>query len=141
MPYQIMYSSQATEPMTVPDLEKILTDARAGNQACGVTGALVYVDGVFFQILEGDEAVVRKLMANIASDSRHKAVKVCHEAQVDARAFESWNMAYLAPTAQEMSAWAGLPATATVEEVLADVNRNPDRSPRILINVLNALVR
>ena len=41
MPYQIMYSSQATEPMTVTDLEKILTDARAGNQARGVTGAPV----------------------------------------------------------------------------------------------------
>ena len=141
MPYQIMYSSQATEPMTVTDLEKILTDARAGNQARNVTGALVYVDGVFFQILEGDKAVVSNLMANIASDTRHQSVKVFYEAQVDVRAFESWSMAYLGPTAQEMSTWAGLPATATVEEVLADVNRDPDRVPRILINVLNALVR
>ncbi len=141
MPYQIMYSSQATNPMTVTDLEKILTDARAGNQARNVTGALVYVDGVFFQILEGDEAVLRSLMANIASDSRHRSVKVFYEAQVDARAFESWSMAYLAPTAQDMAAWAGLPATATVEEVLADVNRDPDRVPRILINALNALAR
>lgn len=141
MPYQIMYSSQATVPMTVTDLEKILTDARAGNQARNVTGALVYVDGVFFQLLEGDKAVVRNLMANIASDSRHQSVKVFYEAEVEVRAFESWSMAYLGPTAQEMSTWAGLPATATVEEVLADVNRDPDRVPRILINVLNALAR
>ena len=141
MLYQIMYSSQATKPMTVTDLEKILADARAGNQARSVTGALVYVDGVFFQILEGDEAVLRKLMANIASDSRHRSVKVFHEAPIDARAFESWSMAYLAPTAEDMAAWAGLQATATVEEVLADVNRDPDRVPRILVNALNALVR
>ena len=141
MPYQIMYSSQAKEPMSVTDLEKILEDARAGNQARNVTGALVYVKGVFFQILEGDEAVVRKLMENIASDSRHQSVKVFYEAQVDARAFKSWSMAYLGPTSQEMATWAGLPATSTVEEVLADVNRDPDRVPRILINVLNALVR
>ena len=141
MPYQIMYSSQATKPMTVTDLEKILTDARAGNQARNVTGVLVYVDGVFFQILEGDQAVVRNLMANIASDTRHQSVKVFYEAQVDVRAFDSWSMAYLGSTAQEMATWAGLPATATVEEVLADVNRDPDRVPRILINVLHALVR
>jgi hypothetical protein len=141
MPYQIMYSSQATKPMTVTDLEKILTDARAGNQSRNVTGALVYVDGVFFQILEGDQAVVRDLMANIASDTRHHSVKVFYEAQVDVRAFESWSMAYLGPTAQEMSTWAGLPATATVEEVLADVNRDPDRVPRTLITALKALVR
>jgi hypothetical protein len=136
-----MYSSQATESMTITDLEKILADARDGNRARDVTGALVYVDGVFFQLLEGDEAVVRSLMANIASDTRHQSVKVFYEAQVDVRAFESWSMAYLSPTAREMSIWAGLPATATIEEVLADVNRDPDRVPRILVEVLKALVR
>ena len=141
MPYQIMYSSQAAQPMTVTDLEKILTDARAGNQARNVTGALVYVDGVFFQILEGDKAVVSNLMANIARDTRHHSVKVFYEAKVDVRAFESWSMAYLGPTAKEMSTWAGLPAAATVEELFADVNRDPDRVPRILVNVLNALAR
>ena len=141
MPYQIMYSSQATEPMTATDLEKILTDARAGNEARNVTGVLVYVDGVFFQILEGDQVVVRNLMTNIASDTRHRSVKVFYEAPVDVRAFESWSMAYLAPTAQEVSTWAGLPAAATAEEVLADVNRDPDRVPRTLITALKALVR
>ena len=127
--------------MTATDLEKILTDARAGNEARNVTGVLVYVDGVFFQILEGDQAVVRNLMANIASDTRHQSIKVFYEAQVDVRAFESWSMAYLGPTAQEMSIWAGLPATATVEEVLAHVNCYPDRVPRTLITALKALVR
>jgi hypothetical protein len=136
-----MYSSEAKKPMTVGDLEKILTDARAGNEARNVTGALVYVDGVFFQILEGEEAVVRNLMANIASDTRHRSVKVFYEAQVDVRAFESWSMAYLAPTAQEMSTWAGLPAATTVEDVLADVNRDPHRVPRALITALKVLLR
>ena len=139
MPYQIMYSSQATEPMTITGLENILADARAGNQARNVTGALVYVDGVFFQILEGDKDVVRNVMASIASDSRHHSVKVCYEAEVDVRAFESWRMAYLSPTADQMSIWAGLPGTATVETLLADVNRDPHRVPRILVNVLKAV--
>jgi FAD-dependent sensor of blue light len=141
MPYQIMYSSQSTEPMTIAGLENILADARAGNKARNVTGALVYVDGVFFQLLEGERDVLRKLMSSIASDTRHQSVTVFYEAEVSARAFESWNMAYLAPTAQQMSTWAGLPATATVEELLTDVNRDPDRVPRILTNVLNALVK
>jgi len=139
MTYQIMYSSQATEAMTVAGLEEVLADARAGNRARKVTGALVYVDKVFFQILEGDRDVVCKLMANIASDSRHRSVKVFHEAEVDARAFESWSMAYLSTTAEEMSTWAGLPATTTVEELLADVNRDPHRVPRILVKILEAL--
>ncbi len=141
MPYQIMYSSQATEPMTVTGLEAILTDARTGNEARDVTGALVYVDGVFFQIIEGDKDVVHNLMASIASDSRHHSVKVFYEAEVDVRAFESWRMAYLSATAEQMSKWAGLPGTAAVNELLTDINRSPHRVPRILVSILNALAQ
>ena len=141
MPYQIMYSSEATRPMTVSGLEEILADARTGNQARNVTGALVYVDDVFFQLIEGDKDVVHNLMASIASDSRHQSVKVFYEAEVDVRAFESWNMAYLSTTAEQMSHWAGLPGTATVEELLAEVNRDPRRVPRILVNILKVLVQ
>ena len=141
MPHQIMYSSQATEPMTVTGLEAILTDARTGNEARDVTGALVYVDGVFFQIIEGDKDVVHKLMASIASDSRHHSVKIFYEAEVNVRAFESWSMAYLSATAEQMSKWAGLPGTATAEELLTDINRGPQRAPRILVNILNALAQ
>jgi len=139
MPYQIMYSSQATKPMTIAGLEEILADARSGNQARNVTGVLVYVDGVFFQIIEGDKEIVRKVMANIADDSRHQSVKVFHEAEVDERAFESWSMAYLSPTAGEMSAWLGLPGTTTVEELLASVDRDPHRVPQALVSVLKVL--
>ncbi len=141
MPYQIMYSSQATEPMTASRLEEILTDARTGNEARNITGALVYVDDVFFQIIEGDKDVVRHLMASIASDSRHHSVKVFHEAEVDVRAFESWSMAYLSPTAEQMSIWAGLPGTTTVQGLLAAIDSGPHRAPRILVNILKVLAQ
>jgi hypothetical protein len=141
MPYRIMFSSQATQPMTAAGLEEILADARTGNKARNVTGALVYVDGVFFQIIEGDKDVVYELMKSISSDSRHHSVKVFYEAEADVRAFESWGMAYLTPTAEQMSEWAGLPGTTTVEELLAEVNRDPQRVPKILIKILNALVQ
>ena len=140
MPFQIIYSSQATELMTVTELEEILSDARVGNKARNITGALIYVDGVFFQILEGDKAVVRKLMASIARDSRHKFVKVFYDAEVDERVFESWSMAYLNSTPEQMSIWAGLPDTTTVEKLLTGVKRNPDRVPLMLISILNALI-
>ena len=141
MPYQIMYSSQATEPMTVTGLEEILRDARTGNEARNVTGVLVYVEGIFFQIVEGDRDVLRNLMASIARDSRHHSVKVFYEAEVETRAFESWRMAYLNATAEQLSTWAGLPGTATVDELSAEINRGPHRVPRILVNILSALAQ
>lgn len=141
MPLQIMYSSQASAPMSVGALQEILADARVGNVLHNVTGALVYVDGVFFQILEGDAGVVRKLMASIAADARHHSVKVFHEAEVDARLFESWRMAYLSPTAGQMAAWAGLPGATTIDALLRDLERDPQRPPQVLLNMLHALAR
>ena len=35
--------------------------------------------------------------------------------------------------------WLGLPGTATVEELLASVDRDPHRVPRALVGVLKAL--
>ena len=139
MPFQIMYSSQATEPMTLGGLEQILVDARSGNEVRNVTGALIYVDGVFLQILEGDEDVVRALMTSIARDTRHHSVKVFYEAAVGERSFGTWRMAYLNATAQEMSNWAGLAGTVTIDALLAEVGGNTRRVPRILERMLEAL--
>lgn len=139
MTHQIVYSSQATGPMTTADLERILVDARAGNEARNVTGALVFVEGVFLQILEGDKDVLRGVMASIARDARHDSVTVFHEAEVDVPTFGTWRMAYVSATPEEVSAWAGLPGTATIDALLQDIARDPRHVPQILGNILRQL--
>ena len=140
MPYQMMYSSQAARPMTVDALEEILADARSGNEARNVTGALVHVDGVFFQILEGEKDVVQSLMQSIGRDSRHHSVKVFFEREVPERAFRSWRMAFLSPSSEQMSQWAGLPgAVSSVDKLLADIERDTRCVPQILVSILQTL--
>ena len=39
----------------------MLTEARERNQQLGVTGLLLYKDGDFIQLLEGDKATVKAL--------------------------------------------------------------------------------
>ena len=141
MLYQMMYSSQATDPMTAESLEKILADARIGNAKKDITGALVYVDGVFFQILEGEKDLVSNLVENISKDARHQSVKVFYESEIDARAFSDWSMGYVSQTAEQMAIWAGLPGTATIGTLLAEVNQNPERVPHILVSVLDELAK
>jgi hypothetical protein len=136
MPYQILYASRAAKPMTVDDLEAILAHARRRNEAREVTGVLLYVDGVFFQIVEGDRDVLRGLIAALAGDPRHDSVKVLYQGEVEARAFDSWRMAYLDATAEQLSQWAGFPGTATVEELLAVIDRDRDQAARTLSSIL-----
>lgn len=139
MPYQIMYSSKATRPLSAADLEQILVDAREGNAARGITGALVYADGIFLQILEGEEPVVRETMQSIARDSRHERVKVFHEREADAPAFGSWKMAYLSPSAEDMAQWAGLEGAGTIGALLEHVHRDANHVPAILVSIVEAL--
>ena len=139
MTYQIIYSSEATAAMSVSDLERILADARSGNEAREVTGVLLYVDGVFLQILEGNKDTVLGLMRHIAADSRHAAVKVFHEAEVDEPMFGNWRMAFLSATPEQMALWAGLEGAASLEAILEDVRRSPQRVSHVAANILKAL--
>lgn len=139
MPYQVIYSSRANQAMSLEDLANILQDARAGNERRGVTGALVFVEGVFLQVLEGDKDTVLGLMRSIAADSRHSAVKVFHEADVDRRVFGNWRMAYLDATPEQLSGWAGLPGAASVDSILADLVRDPNGASNVAAGVLRAL--
>ena len=139
MLYQLIYSSRAAQPMTPAALEEILVDARAGNATHDITGALVYVDGVFIQILEGDRDDVNRLLASIADDPRHRSLKVFYEAEIERRAFASWRMAYVAATREQMLAWAGLPAATTIDELLADISRDASRGAEILRNILQTV--
>lgn len=136
---QIIYSSKATRPMDSALLEQILVDARSGNEARDVTGVLVYVDGVFLQILEGERAVLDELLASIRADTRHDSMKVFHEAEVEERAFSDWRMAYLSPDVTDMSRWAGLEGARSIEDLLADVHRDVQRVPRILVSIVKAI--
>ena len=141
MLYHVMYSSQASGHMSAADLELILDDARTGNAGRGITGVLVYADGVFLQILEGEESVVRELMASIEGDSRHEAVKVFQGSPIEERAFASWHMAYLAPSEAELAQWMGLEGTATIDQLLDHVRDNEPRLPRVMVSIVEALAR
>lgn len=137
---QVIYSSKAVAPMSVDGLQQILADARVGNEARDVTGALIYVDGVFLQVLEGERDTVRGLMRNIAADTRHTDLKVFHEAEVDHRMFATWRMAYLDASPDQLSAWAGHPGATTIDVVVADLERDATRVARVATGILRALV-
>ena len=139
MAYQVIYSSQAVTPMSMTDLESILVDAREGNLRRGVTGALVFVDGVFLQILEGQKEAVQGLMNSIARDSRHSALHVIDEAEIDQARFSAWRMAYLSSTPAQVSAWLGMEGTASLQELLEDLHRTPHQASRVADGILTAL--
>jgi len=137
--FQLIYSSWAAPYLAMADLARMLAESRIRNQARGITGVLIFVDGVFFQILEGEKDVVIDLMESIQRDTRHSGVKVYRERETDERAFASWSMAYLSPSAEEVSRWAQLEGTTTIGSVLSSIESEPGRLPGMVVNILKAI--
>ena len=139
MPFRLIYSSEAAPGLAEPDLEGMLVESRIRNRARGITGVLVFVDGAFLQILEGEKDDVLELMGRIERDPRHHGIKVFFEEDTDERAFTSWSMAYLSPGAEEVSRWAELDGATTMGSVLSSLEREPGRLPGMVVNILKAI--
>ena len=125
--------------MQINDLEEILEQARSKNAKRGITGALVYVDGVFLQILEGDAGVVLGLMAKITRDVRHETVTVLKQGEIPAAIFNDWNMAYVGATAEQVARWAGLSGTTAIPDVLIDMRNDPVKATQVAQSILSVL--
>ncbi|MEP6494253.1 MAG: BLUF domain-containing protein [bacterium] len=90
------------------ELSAILADARRNNARLEVSGMLLYEDGAFFQILEGDRTVVEGLFDKIFSDPRHGRVTKIVLEPIANRSFAEWTMGYPRITRAELSTIPGL---------------------------------
>jgi hypothetical protein len=92
--YSLAYESQASVPLTAPDLLDLLGRSRANNARAGVTGILLYRHGTFLQVLEGPRTEVDDLYATIARDSRHREVSTVLVEERAERRFPDWTMGF-----------------------------------------------
>ena len=99
---RLVYVSRANKEMTLDDLTSILVVARATNPAHRVTGALLYQDKVFLQILEGPEAAVEALYEKIEGDPRHNHCRVLLRSPATTRLFPDWSMGHASATSAEI---------------------------------------
>ncbi len=90
----LIYVSIATQPFTETELLDLLTKSRKNNAAVGVTGMLLYKEGKFMQLLEGEEAQIRRTFEKISRDPRHHHVITLLQGQEDARVFAEWQMGF-----------------------------------------------
>jgi hypothetical protein len=95
MLYQLTYRSEAKLGITAEDIISILRQSEANNPKYEVTGCLVFNEGYFVQLLEGEKEIVKERFAIIEADQRHEMVEVLSEGQTSDRMFEDWKMAYI----------------------------------------------
>ena len=139
MLYQVIYSSRARSPLSEASLRTILEGARTRNAARHITGALLYVDGAFLQVLEGEREAVQALMQRIAADPRHTDLKVFFEAEVEARLFEAWAMAHVDAGPEQLAGWLRHAGATSIAQVAESVSREGTQAARLLGGILEAI--
>ena len=119
MLFHLIYVSTATESMSGNDLSQLLSQSRTNNEANRITGMLLYRNGHFMQVLEGEEAKVLEAFARIERDSRHKKTDVLRAELIQHRDFPDWTMGF-----KDMSAID--PATAPAFTRFLDSDFKPE---------------
>ena len=80
----------------------LLRKARQSNAAMGITGMLVYCEGNFFQVLEGDTEAVAAVFSRISADTSHAKVTEIIREPIARRTFGEWSMGFAALNRQEI---------------------------------------
>ena len=93
--YGLTYVSESTRDLLPEEIDAILLDARLFNASVDVTGALLYSDGHFFQLLEGPEESVKKAFDRIQKAKSHHKLKEIGSFDLPERSFESWHMGFI----------------------------------------------
>jgi hypothetical protein len=99
---RLVYVSAATVPFTDASLAQLLRISRENNTRAGITGMLVYRDGDFLQVLEGEEDAVRETFHRIARDNRHARTLVLDDSEISEREFSDWSMGFRRVSREEM---------------------------------------
>ena len=88
-----VYCSRAAEGVDDAEVDRIVDFAQRRNLAHGITGVLVFGDGVFFQLIEGPAAQIQKLIGTLHCDPRHyDVVSLDWSEERRERLYPNWEM-------------------------------------------------
>lgn len=102
---QLVYISTATQLHGEADLKKIMDSAWAKNEANGLTGMLIYCEGNFMQVLEGESDAVQATYLRISKDLRHKEIIEVLRQPIEQRSFDQWGMGFRTIDLAELLLW------------------------------------
>ncbi|MBW1294223.1 BLUF domain-containing protein [Aquimarina litoralis] len=91
----ISYVSTANRSLTLPKISELFEFVKTTNDNLNITGILMYSDGNFFQILEGEKALIKELFRKILIDPRHYDIIKIFDHEMEEPSFTKYNSDFL----------------------------------------------
>lgn len=134
---RLLYSSESklrdgvqTVAEQVAQLAQLSARRNAQN---GITGALLFINEKFLQVIEGDADAVENTFEHVCRSFRHENIKLIDLMPIEQRMFADWNMALLGtgmPASTDLQGefehvrlMAGVNARTAVELMLKSVSQ------------------
>jgi hypothetical protein len=93
--HRVVYMSTAIGVLRAEELDRIYLRAKSANAGAGITGLLLFYEGVFLQVLEGPAAGVTSLIEKLRRDRRHANLVVLESGAAAERCFTQSAMHYI----------------------------------------------
>ncbi len=97
----IIYLSSASMYFQPETLKEMLTGFRINNEANHITGMMLFSDGNFLQVLEGEEKDIDVLIKKIKKDPRHHSLVQIADSVTQERIFSDWTMSFKVNSVEE----------------------------------------
>ncbi|EAR60172.1 BLUF domain-containing protein [Neptuniibacter caesariensis] len=89
---RVIYCSTVTSSLKKDNFIELVRASVINNKNLNITGILLFNGRYFFQVLEGDNGVVNKLLDKINGDDRHAEIDILSRRAIDSRLFPKWSM-------------------------------------------------
>lgn len=93
--YRLIYASKAAPSLPMSEMQVILRFSQSANAHRQLTGALLFGEGFFLQMLEGARSKVIDTYRRIQADNRHRDVTPIDFTETSERLFSDWAMRHL----------------------------------------------
>jgi hypothetical protein len=91
MRYTICYLSTASENLKQEEIKDLLDRWKKKNNSKNMKGILLYSEGNFFQVLEGEKTNVIELLEVIKKDDRHHSVIQILGKEIDQTGYDGYD--------------------------------------------------
>ena len=91
---ELTYVSEPAQEMSFLGLMRLLYHSYLRNASAGVTGALIFENNRFGQVIEGPKNQIEDLWGKIQKDTRHKNIHLVESKPIKQRSFSKWTMVF-----------------------------------------------
>ena len=130
--FSLVYVSSATKPFSKSELLELLEKSRKNNTSLEISGMLLYKDGNFMQVLEGEEQLVRSLYTKISVDPRHKGALALLQSVEEKRQFADWSMGFRDLNSPEVAVTPGFNDFLNVPLTAEEFSATPSRAKKLM---------